>query len=78
MQLTLPPLAGCWANLAHLSLDERTSCLGGMSDQMAALLAQHAPGLVTLDLFFVPYSRASEMFTDEGMCTLAEGERLYM
>eukprot|EP00873_Tetraselmis_striata_P039248 jgi/Tetstr1/459512/TSEL_004879.t1 len=73
VQLTLPPLASCLANLAHLSLDERTSCLGGMSDQMATLLAQHAPGLVTLDLFFVPYSRASEMFTDEGMCTLAEG-----
>lgn len=62
-------------NLRHLSIDERASCVGGMTNDMARALAVHCKQLEALEVFFQRYSLPSELFTDEGLIALSEGCR---
>lgn len=68
-------LAALCPQLRHLSMDERASCLGGMTDDMARALAVHCKQLSVLEVYFQRYSLPSEMFTDEGLIALTEGCR---
>jgi hypothetical protein len=68
-------LAALCPQLRHFSMDERASCLGGMTDDMARALAVHCKQLTVLEVYFQRYSLASEMFTDEGLIALTEGCR---
>ena len=59
-----------------LSLDERSSAVGGGTDALAAALAAAGGGkgasrLRELDLAFRPHSWASDLFSDAGLVTLA-------
>eukprot|EP00878_Enallax_costatus_P013162 GHUV01013759.1.p1 GENE.GHUV01013759.1~~GHUV01013759.1.p1 ORF type:complete len:236 (+),score=74.67 GHUV01013759.1:1509-2216(+) len=60
-------------NLRHLSIDERASCVGGMTNDMARALAVHCKQLEVLEVFFQRYSLPSELYTDEGLIALSEG-----
>lgn len=62
-------------NLQQLSLDERTSCIGGMTDDFARGIAWHCACLQVLEVFFDPYSLPSELFTDDGMILVTESCR---
>lgn len=68
-------LAALCPNLQHLSVDERASCVGGMTDDLAHALAVHCKQLKVLEVFFQRYSLPSELFTDEGLIALSEGCR---
>jgi hypothetical protein len=68
-------LAALCPQLRHFSMDERASCLGGMTDDMARALAVHCKQLTVLEVYFQRYSLPSEMFTDEGLIALTEGCR---
>lgn len=59
-------------NLQYLSLDERTSCIGGMTDDLARAMSWNCVNLERLEVFFEPYSWPSELFTDDGLITIAE------
>eukprot|EP00879_Flechtneria_rotunda_P010555 GHRR01011035.1.p1 GENE.GHRR01011035.1~~GHRR01011035.1.p1 ORF type:complete len:236 (+),score=88.04 GHRR01011035.1:683-1390(+) len=61
--------------LKVLSIDERASCVGGMTNDMARALATHCKQLEVLEVFFQRYSLPSELFTDEGLIALSEGCR---
>lgn len=66
-------LAGLLGHLQHLCLDERASCLGGMTNDFARALGSMCPNLRQLQIFFRRYSLPSELFDDNGMIALAEG-----
>lgn len=68
-------LAALCPQLRHFSMDERASCLGGMTNDMARALAVHCKHLVVLEVYFERYSLPSELFTDEGLIALTEGCR---
>lgn len=59
-------------NLRVLSIDERASCLGGLTNDLARALAVHCPLLSTLEVFFERYSLPSAKFSDEGLIALSE------
>jgi hypothetical protein len=56
-------------------MDERASCIGGMTDDMARALAVHCRQLGVLEVYFQRYSLPSELFTDDGLIALTEGCR---
>jgi hypothetical protein len=66
-------LAALLPRLQHLVLDERASCIGGMTDDFARALARSSPFLEALEVHFERYSLPSEHFTDLGVVALAEG-----
>ncbi|GFR49754.1 hypothetical protein Agub_g11912 [Astrephomene gubernaculifera] len=66
-------LASYLPRLRQLVLHEATSCLGGMTDELAAAVAAHCPGLEVLEVAFARYSLPSEVFTDKGVMCLAAG-----
>lgn len=66
-------LAAMCPALRHLSIDERASCVGGMTDDLARALAVHCKQLAVLEVYFQRYSLPSELFTDEGLIALSEG-----
>lgn len=66
-------LAALLPQLRRLVLDERASCIGGMTDDFARALAFNSPNLEHLEVHFERYSLQSESFTDAGMIALAEG-----
>jgi hypothetical protein len=68
-------LAALCPQLRHFSMDERASCIGGMTDDMARALAVHCKQLAALEVYFQRYSLPSELFTDEGLIALTEGCR---
>jgi hypothetical protein len=65
----------CGPNLKHLSIDERASCVGGMTNDLAFALAQHCQRLESLEVSFERYSLPSERFTDVGFIALTESCR---
>lgn len=68
-------LAALCPRLRYFSMDERASCIGGMTDDMARALAVHCKQLVGLEVYFQRYSLPSELFTDDGLIALTEGCR---
>ncbi|KAI8474911.1 MAG: hypothetical protein J3K34DRAFT_517768 [Monoraphidium minutum] len=68
-------LAGLCPRLVHLSIDERASCLGGMTDDLARALGRRCPQLESLEVYFERYSFPTELLTDEGVIALSEGCR---
>lgn len=61
--------------LRVLRVDEASSAVGGLTDDLARALALHCPCLEVLEASFERYSLPSELFTDEGLITLSEGCR---
>lgn len=68
-------LAAMCPRLRHLSIDERASCLGGMTNALARALGARCPLLESLEVYFERYSLPSELLTDEGLIALSEGCR---
>jgi len=68
-------LAALLPNLQALSLDERTSCLGGMTNDLARAVSLHCRQLRRFAVYFSPCSLPSELFTDQGLIELSEGCR---
>lgn len=66
-------LAAMCPALRRLSIDERASCVGGMTNDLARALAVHCKQLTVLEVYFQRYSLPSELFTDEGLIALSEG-----
>ena len=61
----------CWtpAPVPHpfrlqLGIDERVSCLGGLTDDLARALAKRCRALQELHVAFDPHSLSAELFTD--------------
>lgn len=68
-------LAALCPRLVHVSIDERASCLGGMTNCLARALGSRCPLLESLEVYFERYSLPGELFTDEGLIALSEGCR---
>ncbi|KAF8072467.1 hypothetical protein HT031_000126 [Scenedesmus sp. PABB004] len=66
-------LAALAPRLRVLSLDERASCVGGMTNDLARALAVHCKSLEALEVFFTRYSLPAELFDDHGLIALSEG-----
>lgn len=66
-------LAAALPCLRKLHLDERTSCIGGITNDFARAIAIHCPKLMDLEIRFAKYSIPAELFTDVGLTLLAEG-----
>ncbi|KAF6258136.1 hypothetical protein COO60DRAFT_1460810 [Scenedesmus sp. NREL 46B-D3] len=65
-------LAAMCPALQQLSIDERASCVGGMTNDLARALAVHCRQLSVLEVYFQRYSLPSELFTDDGLIALSE------
>jgi len=76
MGLRALALVAMCPNLRHLAIDERASCVGGMTNDLAKALATHCKKLMVLEIFFQRYSLPSELFTDEGLIALSGGCRM--